>query len=82
MSLCMVSSKITVPNTNSNNYTINKKLLNAATAVIAVVIVVNIVLRRQFVFDHYIRMFHCFDIFMLPTKCDISRNSGVKTHIG
>ena len=45
-----------MPNVNSNNYTINKKH-NAAT----VVIVVNIVSRSIFVFNHRIRMFNGFD---------------------
>ena len=54
-------------NTNSNNYTINKTMLNTAAVVIAVVVVVNIVSHRQFLFefDHYIRMFHCLDVFIL-----------------
>ena len=59
----MLSSKITVSNTNSNNYTINEIILNTVAVFIVVVIVMNIVSRRQFVFNHHIQMFHFFDIF-------------------
>ena len=58
----MVSSTLTVSNGNSNNYTVNKTILKTAAVIIGVVIVVNIVLRSQFLFNHYIQMFHCFDI--------------------
>ena len=48
-------------------------ILDTAT----VVNVVNIVSRRQFLFNYYIQMFHCFDIL---TKCEISPNGGDKSH--
>ena len=44
----------------------------------AVVIGVNIVSRRKFLFNRYIRMYHCFDIFIY--KGEISPNSGDKPH--
>ena len=54
-----------------------KTILNTAAAVV----VVNMVSRRQFLFNLYIRIiFHCFDIIMFNlTKCEISPNSGDKT---
>ena len=82
MSLCTVFDKNTVSTTDLKNYTINITILNTAAVVIVVVMVVNIDSRRQFFLNHCIKMFHCFDIFMYKlTKCDISRNSGDKTHI-
>ena len=48
----MIPSAITVLNTNSN-YTVKQN---------AVVIVVNMVSRRKFLFNHYFWMFNCSDI--------------------